>query len=69
LTADTLRALRADEELANLLAPQLRDHPSRFGEAAQCPDALEQLLEPALCGRHVIVRDVGESLVDLPVGE
>ena len=62
-------AVGADEELADLLAPQLRDHPPRVGEAAQRPNALEQLLELALCGRHVVVGDAGESLVDLPVGE
>jgi hypothetical protein len=60
-------ALGADEQLTDLLAPQLRDHASGVGEAPQRVNALEQLLEPAAHGRSVVGGDVGENLVDLPI--
>ena len=47
LAATVDNAVRADDGLTDVVAPELGDHAPRVREAAQGSDLLEQLLEPA----------------------
>lgn len=65
LAATVDDAVRADDELTDVVAPELGDHAPRVREAAQGSDLLEQLLEPAARGGRIVGRDVDENLIDL----
>ena len=65
LAATVDDAVRADDELTDVVAPELGDHASRVREAAQGSDLLEQLLEPAARGSRIVGGDVDENLIDL----